>query len=343
MTIFEGNSSRDPAISIIRVLAFLSIITCHIMQYYNCVLAYWFNVGVQIFLCISGYLYGRKEIKDELSFYKKQFTKILVPYYIVIVLAIIAQLLFARNEISVAYIAKSALCYGTLNGGGHLWFVPTILFCYILTPLFDKINNHIFEKKHPLMYFLIVFAVLSIVIKLFVRYFNPAWIACFYIGHILGKNEIKQKISPKIFKGMIYFGAIFLVSIQITISYILKLEITGIIGTLYKIMCDYGHTFLGISIVLILFTLFRGRNIPNFIMKPISFLDAISYEGYLVHQFFILGTFSLLAIIKNPIIAVIIIFVAIILSGSIVRLINVKIKGLIKSTAQKQSNLLADK
>lgn len=62
------NSSRDPAISIIRVLAFLSIITCHIMQYYHCELAWWFNVGVQIFLCLSGYLYGRKSIDNELSF-----------------------------------------------------------------------------------------------------------------------------------------------------------------------------------------------------------------------------------------------------------------------------------
>lgn len=37
LTIQMGyNTSRDPAISIIRVLAFLSIITCHIMQYYHC-------------------------------------------------------------------------------------------------------------------------------------------------------------------------------------------------------------------------------------------------------------------------------------------------------------------
>ena len=34
--------ARDPAISIIRVLAFFSIITCRTMQYYACELA-WFG------------------------------------------------------------------------------------------------------------------------------------------------------------------------------------------------------------------------------------------------------------------------------------------------------------
>lgn len=166
LTIRGGyNTSRDPAISIIRVLAFLSIITCHIMQYYHCELAWWFNVGVQIFLCLSGYLYGRKSVDNELSFYKKQFIKILIPYYLVVIIAIIAQVIFVRNEISGARIVKTLLCYGTLNGGEHLWFVPTILFCYLLTPLFDKINDRIFTKKHPLFYCLTAFVILSVIIK----------------------------------------------------------------------------------------------------------------------------------------------------------------------------------
>lgn len=98
------------------------------MQYYDCELAWWFNVGAQVFLCLSSYLYGRKSIQNELSFYKKQFIKILVPYYIVIAIVIVVQLLFAKNEISTTRIVKVVLCYGTLSGGGHLWFIPTILF-----------------------------------------------------------------------------------------------------------------------------------------------------------------------------------------------------------------------
>jgi len=322
--------TRDTAISIIRVLAFLSIITCHIMQYYDCELAWWFNVGVQIFLCISGYLYGKKEIADNLAFYKKQFVKILVPYYIVVVTAIIAQLIFARTEISIAHIAKALLVCGTLNGGEHLWFIPTILFCYLLTPLFNKINNLIFEKRYPILWIVLFFVVLNIGVEIFIKYFNPAWISCFYFGHVLGKNEIKQRIKSTTYKSIIYVSAFGLVTTQISIDYILYLEMPGIIGTLYNAMCDYGHTFLGIAIVVFLHDIFTKIEFPKLFLKPISFLDVISYEGYLVHQFFVFGPFSLFKIINQPIVTVMAIFAVTFCSGRIIKFISDGIKKLIK-------------
>ena len=81
----------DRSISVIRLIAFSFIITCHIQQYLNINLAWWFNVGVQIFLCISGYLYGGRDISDDIMFYKKQLVKILVPYYITVIIVIVIQ------------------------------------------------------------------------------------------------------------------------------------------------------------------------------------------------------------------------------------------------------------
>ena len=296
------------------------------MQYYDCELAWWFNVGVQMFLCLSGYLYGRKTIDDELSFYKKQYIKILVPYYIVIVPVIIVQFLFVENKISLARAAKALLCYGTLSGGEHLWFVPTILFCYFLTPLFNRLNSRILGSKYPLLKCVTAFIILSIVIKLFMPYFNAAWIACFYLGHVIGKNEIVQRINSKIYKGMIYLGAVCLVSIQIVISYAMKLELSGAVSKVFNIMCDYGHVFLGITVFLILQDILKGRQISRFIMKPVSFLDSISYEGYLVHQFLILGAFSLLRIIAQPIMAIIMILVIVFGLGIVVNEISQWVK-----------------
>lgn len=57
-------SQYDYSISMIRAMSMLSIIICHIMQYLNIELAWWFNVGVQVFLCISGYLYSDRKISD---------------------------------------------------------------------------------------------------------------------------------------------------------------------------------------------------------------------------------------------------------------------------------------
>ena len=57
-------SEKNYAISLLRFIAMIFIVICHFFQYYNLELAWWFNVGVQIFLCISGFLYGNKKITN---------------------------------------------------------------------------------------------------------------------------------------------------------------------------------------------------------------------------------------------------------------------------------------
>lgn len=68
-------SQYDYSISMIRAMSMVAIITCHFMQYLDIELAWWFNVGVQVFLCISGYLYSDREISDLLNFIKKRFKR----------------------------------------------------------------------------------------------------------------------------------------------------------------------------------------------------------------------------------------------------------------------------
>jgi surface polysaccharide O-acyltransferase-like enzyme len=36
---------------------------------------------------------------------------------------------------------RSLLMNTTVEGGGHLWFVPTILFCYVITPVLQSFFN----------------------------------------------------------------------------------------------------------------------------------------------------------------------------------------------------------
>lgn len=49
---------KDYSISAIRLLAFIFIVSCHLCQYYSHPIRSWLNVGVQMFLFISGHLYG---------------------------------------------------------------------------------------------------------------------------------------------------------------------------------------------------------------------------------------------------------------------------------------------
>ena len=91
LTSTEGG--KNSTISMIRLLAMLSIIACHFCQYYNSEWAWWLNVGVQVFFIISGYLYGSKSIDEPILWLKKRFVKILTPYYIFLTLAIIGYIM----------------------------------------------------------------------------------------------------------------------------------------------------------------------------------------------------------------------------------------------------------
>ena len=72
----------DDRVSLIRFVAMYSIVACHIFQYFNHELAYWFNTGVQIFLFISGWLYAAKKVDNPILFMKKTLSKLFSDYYI---------------------------------------------------------------------------------------------------------------------------------------------------------------------------------------------------------------------------------------------------------------------
>lgn len=166
------------------------IVICHVMQYYDFVLAWWFNVGVQIFLCISGFLYGQKNIENVTKFYHKRLKKILIPYYLTLIPFAILEFVFYPNVISLKSFLGAAVLRTTLKGAGHLWFVPTILLCYLITPLMQDYRDEYVQDKKS-WYAFLIFSVIGVsaFFGLFNSFFNPAWIACYIIGYALGVNE----------------------------------------------------------------------------------------------------------------------------------------------------------
>ena len=91
-------------------------------------LAWWFNVGVQMFFCISGFLYANKRLESAIDFISKNLRKILIPYFCFLVPIIVIYFFFARDSITVTSVASALLTSGVINGIEHLWFIPYILF-----------------------------------------------------------------------------------------------------------------------------------------------------------------------------------------------------------------------
>lgn len=319
-----GGVQRSSTISLIRLISLFLIITCHIMQWYKLELAWWFNVGVQVFLCISGYLYGQKDNGEVTSLFSRRFIKILIPYFIVFIPYGILQYLFAREVFSISIFLRGFFVNATLKGAGHLWFVHTILHCYVLTPLLEAYRNrYVKSRKSWIIFTLIAVEIVSLFFGAFDKFYNPAWISCYVIGYALGINEKQSWISNKVLA--LLFGVVAVIGngTQIYCSYIAHKSFPG-----YQHFCDYNHVMLGVFLFLVMKFLFDRMTLER-IEGFLSFTDKYSYEMYLVHHLIILGPFSLMSLTNVTALNIAIILVLTILLAWILKLLSDKMQKLL--------------
>ncbi|MBR5808802.1 MAG: acyltransferase family protein, partial [Clostridia bacterium] len=215
----------NSTISLIRCIAMVFIVTCHFFQFYGNELAWWFNVGVQMFFCVSGFLYGNKEIDDSIGFVLKNFKKILIPYFTFLFPCIILYFVFAKEYISVFSALKAVACSGVIKGIGHLWFISYILFCYIITPFLYNFVDEIKELKciYVLIVFVIVLLVGQVAFFAYDSYFLFSRISCYIIGYFLA--FILKQYGSIIFKRIacvFAIGAIICNLFRIFVKYFLK-------------------------------------------------------------------------------------------------------------------------
>lgn len=310
--------NRDYAISIIRVISTSFIVICHMMKYYDCELAWWFNVGVQIFLCMSGWLYGTREFDNTnwIDFYKLQFRKILLDYYLVVISAIIIYYVGAREYVNLGKAFGVLVACETLERGGHLWYIPYILLCYLITPVVAQlveriIKNNFKETIYRVVIYLFVFI---LVIEVFFNYFNSAWLVCYILGFILSRINVTGKEYFRKCKFLIVFMAVVCNSMQIYIDYILEYKFEGAFNLMYGRVCDYAHVLLGIALFLILrdaFNVHYKNNYSEKLVKVLTVTDKLCFDIYLVHEFFITGPFSLMSITTWKIVNIISVLIVI--------------------------------
>lgn len=304
---------RNYGISLVRFIAMVFIISCHIFQHYRMEAAWWFNVGVQIFFCISGFLYGNRKITSPIDFFKKNARKILVPYYTFLIPAIILFYLFHSNYVSKPKIFHVLLGGKTIGGLGHLWFISYILFCYFITPYLSGLAEKMKKLKWPM--FLLVFGFMSCFLSdiflVFGSRFRFDRIFCYLFGYFAA--VFMQNYKPSIFKILTCLLAIltvFMNAVRIYYTYVSPRT-----SERFDLFVKYAHAFLGISIALLFVVLFKN-------LKRNAFLDLsdkYSFFIYIVHQFFILGPFTLMDLTNNPYLNIFIVIVAVLISAVILK------------------------
>lgn len=97
MIILE-NESR--AIKYIRVGSMLAIVICHILQSYTNRWAFVFNIGVQVFLVLSGYLYGKKIVTNWKQWALGRVKRVYVPMFLFLIIVLPLYLIFHREVFS---------------------------------------------------------------------------------------------------------------------------------------------------------------------------------------------------------------------------------------------------
>ena len=300
---------KDYSISAVRFFATCFIILCHILQFLGNELAFWFNVGVQMFLCISGWLYAKKRISNGFVFFLKNFLKLYVGYLLVTFLFGIVG--FIKGYVSLREIIHGFLAWSTFNGGSHLWFIPTILLCYFITPFLQEFFDFVKVKSSKawrIFWIVVFFLGLHLTVKGFLRFFTPAWIVCYILGYLLGRE------SNKILEIILCVIALIFNICKIILVYGIKVQVEGQYAEYYNVYLQYTHVLLGVLLVLCIAKLCNLLDIKQkrTLCKILDISDAYSYPIYLVHQFFILGSLSLMTLTDSIVLNVGCIFVFIV-------------------------------
>lgn len=277
------------AISYIRVLAMISIVLCHVFMClrlkYNDDFRYLslsLNVGVQVFLCISGFLYGKKDVADWNKWFKQRFHKIFVPYLILVICVVLLDIILGNVHSLGCYVEYGVGLSGFAWAGGpgwihsllaHTWFITAICLAYLITPILQILKRK--AEIRPAFAFILLLIVLIIgygggyFFDVKVVRIISSWILLYSFSYFYAC------ITPTIQK---WIRIALLAFFVLSLSLLSKNDFHEIFEScVYQITHDIG------GLVILTFGIVLLRNIAKNLPKPIKLLDDYSFSIYLVH------------------------------------------------------------
>lgn len=293
---------KDYSLSFVRFIAMLMIVFCHIFQHFDSWISQFLNVGVQMFLFLSGYLHSNRN-DNRLLFLLKKIKRLLVSYYVYLLPVLIMIMCF--NMIHLDFRTASGLLTlsGTIHELGHLWFVPTILVCYFLTPLFWDILDSDYNNR-PIFLLVIVNVIILVFFQSILKSsVKPAWITCYFLG------MFAHNIYIYIYKKSVNILKFICIAICVAYLFVRVFWAKGILQVgnadedILYMFFNYGHVSLGIVIVFMLRKTWQliQKNTCSILNRLLDMSDDYSYEIYLVHHILVLGAYSVYNFIDNTI------------------------------------------
>lgn len=272
----------------LRTLAMFLIVLCHIQQAYDIKWAWVFNVGVQIFLAISAWLYGNKNIIDWKRWYFDKFRKLYIPYIIYVVIVFLLYRIGGVGDFSfkslLVYIIDAQWFLGDVKGLSHLWFMTAIALCYFFTPVLQFIR-----EKGYISFFLLLLSIIGLFVFFYLKMYLSIFSCLFIYSFVYLFISLRSRKSRRV-----YVACMLLLFIYVwhVINWDILLDYSNYKNQLF-------HLLMGVMLVIVptgVVNYFSLNSVPNFI----SIFDKYSYYVYITHHIFLLGPFSL-AFITNSI------------------------------------------
>lgn len=312
-------------ISYSRAIGMILIVLCHLMSYIGVnFLAQIFNVGIQLFLFISGYLYGNKKIDEYKIWFWNRIKKIMVPYYIFVITIIvlsknsgglISDLMFLLNLQGIAFLFDFWTPNLNYSGLTHLWFITVIMICYGFTILLKK-RNFTISKKGDFIKFILIGSLVTII--LFFFGINIDYIFIYFIGYFYA--QYNKEISMKNFS---FYSII--VFISLFIRFIGKVYFDGTI--LYDhIIVGFTMGILAIWIFLLILKIYKQIERFSLLDKVLIFADKLSYYVYIVHYIFLFGMFNVNQYSEHLFVQIILFIILTLLTSTLLRYTESKLK-----------------
>lgn len=173
----KKKSQRNVAIMCIRIVAMLFIFTDHAMAYTDspckAVIIQITNSANLIFLYISGFLYGGKNIRDAKDWIRKRISRLWIPYIIFIFVYFLITLIQGNGLKSIKPFVIYAFVlqgfFGTEGGPSTLWFMTLLILCYCLIPILQRLRDSM-SKISNVQYFAYGAIALIILLQLLLAY-----------------------------------------------------------------------------------------------------------------------------------------------------------------------------
>lgn len=278
----------------LRAAGMISILLCHFVQqsqnpYLN-MSAQFFNIGVELFIILSGFLFGIRGggVTDAKAWYRKRLKRIFVPYEIFIVVLFAIHAVCGRNLLDMDWVWLALGLQGTVVGvlgAEQTWFITPLLLSYAITPLLDRYITHQ-RTKQQIAILVIVAASIKLlwaIPKSPVCSTLLSLVSVYVIAFVVGRFFDTLTFTRA--KASLAFGVM-------CIAFGMRLVARQLFdGTVFydRIACGYTQSLAAFCIFYLFAVAFQNRKPP----KWVSFIGEISFEVYLVHYMFCVGPVKL--------------------------------------------------